>query len=371
MEDNLIENLSPLTLKIGDLLLNPNNPRLMDKSRKYELADDRITEEKIQTSIVKEIRTEGITDLYEKIKRLGFLTIDRIVVRKLNNSNQYLVLEGNRRVTTAKVILKEHEDGILTLSERILNSLKDIEVLVYSGDNKNIIWLLQGMRHINGIKEWGALQQARFLFEMQKDKSLSATELDKMTALGRNSIASKIRSYKAFVFAKEIHRADLTETNFSLFSEAIFKKPLIQEWLGWNDSEGNFVNTENLELLLNWYIGDEDGNKRFERVLDIRDLFNSLLLPENKNILVKFLSSEEFSINEAIQEVRNKDAEKTAQHHQLDLDERFETLQALYTSLTTLPLVNILNDQTQKDKYQDIISKIKESSEFQLNLFNK
>lgn len=365
MELDLIKNLESDTLNLEQLLLNPNNPRLMGKSRKTDLTDQRISEEKIQSAVLRDIKSEGINDLYEKIKKLGFLSIDRIVVRKISDSDNYVVLEGNRRITTAKTLYNQHQDGLITLNDNIFNSLKTIEVLIYSGSDKNIIWLLQGMRHINGIKEWGALQQARFLYEMQKEESLSPTELDKMTGFGRNTISKKIRSFKAFEFSQDIYHGELDESNFSLFQEAIFTKPQIKEWLNWNDDENKFENIENLENLLNWYIGDEEGNKRIERVLDVRDLFSKLLNSENKSILLKFVEEKEYSINEAIQDIRNKDAEKSAQRHQLDLEERIIKLNDLYTELSTLPMVNIIKSE-QKERFKEIIEKINESASFQL-----
>ncbi|TCP27853.1 hypothetical protein EV195_10112 [Tenacibaculum skagerrakense] len=370
MELDLIENLKTEKVELKNLLLNPNNPRLMGKSRKVDLPDTRVSEEQIQKTVLRDIKLEGISDLYEKIKKLGFLSIDRIVVRKISDSDNYIVLEGNRRISTAKTLLQEHLDGIITLEDNLLNSLKNIEVLVYSGTDKNVLWLLQGMRHINGIKEWGALQQARFLHVMQQEESLNATELDKMTGFGRNTIANKIRSYKGFNFSQEIYHGELNENNFSLFQEAIFTRPLIKSWLEWNEGESKFDNLENLEKILNWYVGDEEGNRKLERVLDIRDHFNKLLLPENKSILVKFEEEDEFSINEAIQELRNKDAEKSAQKHQLDLEERITRLNDLYTELSTLPIVNILKDAN-KLRFKEIIKKINESASFQLTILDK
>lgn len=369
MELDLIQNLEAKKIQLNKLFLNPNNPRLMDKNRKSELAENRIIEDKIQDKIKKEIRFEGINDLYEKVKKLGFLPIDRIVVKKLENESEdfFLVLEGNRRITTAKVLLEEHEEGIITLDEKILNSLKNIEVLIYTGTDKNIIWLLQGMRHINGIKEWGALQQARFLFEMQDDNSLNATELDKMTGLGRNSIATKIRSYKGFTFAQNVYKGELTESNFSLFQEAIFSRPQIKNWLSWNDTTDEFENLENLELLLDWYLGDNEGIKRFERVLDIRDHFNQLLLPENKNILTKFINTPEFSINNAIQEINNKNAEKNAQRNLLDIQNRLDELDEFYTNISTLPIKNI-KESNLLSEFSSLLEKISESALFQCGI---
>ena len=371
MDLNLIEHLIAQKIKIEDLLLNPNNPRLMDKTRRTELVDNRICEDQIQESVNKEIRAEGVNDLYAKITKLGFLNIDRIVVRKLENTEKYVVLEGNRRITTAKLILNENGKGIITLDEKIINSIKEIEVLVYTGDDKNIIWVLQGMRHINGIKEWGPLQQSRFLYEMQLDKSLNPTELDKMTGLGRTSIANKIRSYKGFLIAKEIYHGEINENKYSLFQEAIFTRPLIKAWLQWDDAENKFLNTENLENLLNWFVGDEEGNIRFTRVLDIRDSFNQLLLPDHKDVLQNFIDKNDYSLNEALQDIRKKDAEKNAQKNQLDLNERLKIFEEFYTSVSTLPTMKIIKDQEMKLKFYEILINIKETTEFQLTHFAK
>ena len=48
-----------------------------------------------------------IKDLLESFKENGYLKIDNIIVRPLDDSKeQYLVVEGNRRITTLKVFIK-------------------------------------------------------------------------------------------------------------------------------------------------------------------------------------------------------------------------------------------------------------------------
>lgn len=366
MNLNLIECLQPKTVNLENLLLNPNNPRIMGTKRKVELSDERISEPDVQTSVFKSILKEGIVDLYEKIQSMGFLTIDRIVVRKLQDKDSYVVLEGNRRITTAKLLLKEHSEGIISLDDSILSSIQNIEVLVYSGEDKNIIWLLQGMRHINGIKEWGALQQAKFLVQMQEEEDLNATKLDKMTGLGRNKIATKIRAYKAFEFCQDFYHNDLAEEHFSLFSEAIFTKIQLRTWLDWDDINNNFKNLENLEKLLEWYIGDEEGKKRFDKVIDVRDKFTKILMQENSKILAQFID-EEITLEDALSEIKNKNAEKSVQESQLDINKRLQTLKELYTSLSTIP-AQIIKSHDSLDEFKNTLLDIKNGAEFQLNI---
>jgi hypothetical protein len=368
----LFSELVAKEVEIENLFLNPNNPRLMGKSRTNDVDDNRIKESDIQNSLLEEIEEEGISDIVEKIKKLGFLTIDRIVVRQIKNSpDNYLVLEGNRRIASVKTLLKEHAKGIVTLNNEILKSLKKIEVLEYIGNDEDIIWLLQGMRHINGIKEWGALQQARFLHEMQNSRKLKATELDKMTGLGRNSISNKIRSYKAYQYSKEVYHGEIEENNFSLFQEVIFARPIIKQWLDWDDVSNKFQNETNLELILNWYLGDEEDKKRIPRAIDLRDFLNQALLPDNKTYLEKFINVEEYTVKEAIQDISTKDAVKSAQKNQLNLVERLNQLDEFITSLSTLPVNKIVTDEELLKKYIEKINEIVSTSSFQSDMLKK
>ena len=145
----------------------------------------------------------------------------------------------------------------------------------------------------------------------------------------------------------------------------------MKKWLQWDDKEDKFLNTENLVNLLNWYVGDEEGNTRFTRVLDIRDSFNQLLSPEHESILQKFIVNNDYSLDEARQDIRNKDAQKNAQKNQLDLNERLKTFEEFYTSVSTLPIMNIIKEQEMKLKFHEILNKIKEATEFQLTSIAK
>lgn len=362
---SLLSELTSETIQIDNLFVNPNNPRLMEKKRSVEVADSRIIEENVQDNVLKETVSEGITDLVQKMKRLGFLTIDRIVVREVkDNPGKYVVLEGNRRISTVKTLIKQHKAAEISLNDKVYDSMQNIEALVYGGTDKDIIWLLQGMRHINGVKEWGPLQQSRFLYEMQKKQNLRATELDKMTALGRNSIANKIRSYKAYQYCKEVYHGDIEEDQFSIFSEAIFARPIIKDWLEWNDESGKFENDTNLDYILNWYLGDEDGNKRIGRALDLRDFLNQALQNENKSFFKKFINNPELSSKDIIQEINAKDAVKDAQKNQLDLQERLEELDEISATLNTLPTKKIVDNKELREDFIQKLSEIGDTATF-------
>lgn len=369
---NLIQDLTSKKVKLEDLYVNPNNPRIMGKNRVQSILDKRIIEDGVQNKIRDLMKKEGLNDLIEKIKKVGFLPIDRIVVRPIKDlENKFVVLEGNRRVSTLKLLTKEHEDGDITLNEKLLNSIKEIEILVYTGKDKNIEWLLQGLRHINGVKEWGSLQQSRFLFEMQEKRKLSPTDLNKMTGLGRNIIANMIRSYKGWLVSTEIYDGDIKEEHFSLFREAIFARPKIKEWLEWDDNSGEFKNEDNLFLILNWFIGDLEGKRRFKRALDLRDVMSKILLKENKSLFDKFLNEEEYSVDEVKYDLNQKIAEKESQKKQLDVNSRLEEINDFNDKISTLPIKRITENSETLSEFTGILEELLGNVEFQLNLLRK
>lgn len=366
----LFGELESRILELDNLLLNPNNPRIMGKSRMEPIKDIRALEEKVQESVLKEMKQEGLSDIIEKVKKIGFLPIDRVVVRRIEDTDKYLVLEGNRRISSLRIIREEHERGILTLSEKLYQSILKIEVLEYTGSDENIEWLLQGIRHINGIREWGPLQQSKFLVEMQDKKHLKPTDLDKMTGLGRNTISNKIRSYKGWLHAVEIYDGDVQEEHFSLFSEAIFARPKIKDWLKWEDDSGKFENEDNFYQLLEWFIGDQNDRRRFTRALDVRDVMSKLLLQENNDLLDKFLNEDDYSVEEVKYDLNKKNAEKDERRKQLDAHKRLEEIESINGKLGTLPIKIITDNKKLLNDYIAKISELISTAQFQIKILN-
>ena len=208
---------------------------------------------------------------------------------------------------------------------------------------------LQGLRHIKGIKDWGPVQQGKFLIEMQERRNLRPTDLATMTGLGRNVIANLIRSYKGWEQAKEDddYGDKVDADKFSLFQEAIFKKPSLKKWLEWDDNNKKFENQENFKKLLAWYLGDEDinnGEPRLPRVNpDVRDVLSKLLLDENKSIFEEFENGD-IPVDSARVKMEEDRYRKDADEIKVDLDSQLVTLDRMTTTLQTLPIPKILED---------------------------
>src|SRR6516225_710476 len=108
--------LKEIQVPIEALLLDPNNPRFIcNLTQPAKVADSDI--ESQQEATLKrfdrnpdptdpDFDVTNIKDLYDSMLRIGFVAIDRIVVRSIKGrSDKFLVLEGNRRIAAVKSIL--------------------------------------------------------------------------------------------------------------------------------------------------------------------------------------------------------------------------------------------------------------------------
>jgi hypothetical protein len=375
LEENEI-NLELLELyksmvKLENVFVDPNNPRLLEMGFE-EVPDDRIEEEDVQKEAIANMKKIGLKDIIEKVKKFGFLTVDRVVVRPLNKG-KFVVLEGNRRISSLKILKEDHARGRVSINEEVLKSIDEFEVLIYKGADKDVVWLLQGLRHIKGIKDWGPVQQGRFLVKMQERRTLKPTDLATMTGLGRNTIANLIRSCKGWEQAKEDDDyGDKVDTDkFSLFQEAIFKKTYLKKWLGWDDNKKKFENQENFKKILGWYLGDENtnnGEPRLPRVNpDVRDVLSKLLIDKNKSIFEEFENGD-ISIDKARSKMEEDEYRRDAQEIKVDLDSQLNTLDQMTTTLQTLPIPIIIKDNEKISHFIKKLESVEDAAKIQKNI---
>lgn len=362
--------LTPKTLRWDEIYLDPNNPRLTEVSVGEEspkVPDRDIPNEELQADLLGSLRNSiGIEDLVDKIKKLGFLTIDRIVVRPLEGANGYVVLEGNRRIAAVKS-MKSNPKVLLTLDPAVQGSLDEFEVLVYGGENPDVAWELQGLRHIGGVKPWGPFQQARFLVEMQLRHALPPSEVAQVAGVGKTIAARLIRSYYGFMQAAsdDDYGDQVTEQDFSVFQEAIFhkKNSAIWEWLEWDDATKRFKNEGRLTTLLSFLKEKgESGQPRITRVNpDLRDKFSKIL--GRGPVLQRFVDGD-LTLDGAVTEIAIEDGKKPSVEQLVDLDAQSDRLVEMTDYLVTLPIQRILEDERAAEFLQ-MLQSVESTSHFQ------
>lgn len=350
------ELLKPKSIKLSQLLLDPNNPRFFEKNKK--VARNRYAEAKVQEDALKEISNYNITDLVNSIIMNGFLQMDRIVVKNLVDSELYYALEGNRRLAALKTLNEKIEKGLIDEDEHgceYINKLKidisEIEVLVYEGDQDDISWMLQGIRHISGIKDWTPTQRAKLVTDLIEGNGSDFSSVGKKFGLSAIAVGRLYRGYKGLQQMQEHmeHSENAKNEYFSLFEEA-HKNKGVRKWLGWDDKEFTYKEEDNFSQFCSWICPDEDrvheknNARRIHDPKHVRILSN--LIARNRDDLITEIDEFEVTIEQAWG--------RAEQHTEYDWS--YE-LQRCKKALAKIPAQAILSS---KDQLQSQLSDIKE-----------
>src|SRR5258708_1809218 len=134
----LTEFLEPIELRLDQLLVDPNNPRFAELGGPHDPVPElRIPEPRVQREALDQMKAEkfDVVELRDTIKTVGYLPVDRIVVRAWGGNAsgaepKYVVVEGNRRVTALKWLLDLHETGRETLSPEQMQNYTKLPALV-------------------------------------------------------------------------------------------------------------------------------------------------------------------------------------------------------------------------------------------------
>ncbi len=215
------------------------------------------------------------------------------------NSTELIVVEGNRRLATARLLLDlELREKLRikhwpSLSEQVADDLRILPVIVYLRRSEVTPYL--GVRHIMGIQKWDSYAKARYIVQLT-ESGLSIKQVQEQ--IGDKQRGSTTQSYVAYKLLEQVENEFDFDTrrakrDFSLLLLAIGQGN-IKRFLGLprrlaevNPDEP--VATENLDdlrVLVTWIFGD--GKK--ERVItDSRLITNRLSHIVNSAEAVSYL----------------------------------------------------------------------------------
>jgi len=294
---NLPSMLAPLSVTIDQLLLDPNNPRFSELGEDLNpVSEGRFADEKVQNFTFEKMKADAfdVSELKDTIKTLGFLPMDRMVVRRWKGSpnsaeEKYVVIEGNRRLTALRWLIALHEVGKESFSTEQLNNFRNLECLLLDdvAAPQTTTLILPGLRHVSGIKEWGPYQKAKAVYALRQS---GLSSQDAAQSLGLSTRAAN-SSYKCFLALEQMKNDEefgehAVPRMYSYFEE-IFKRPNVRSWLDWSDDAEGFTNGDNLQEFYSWIIPSEDGTRRpkLPEARSVREL--SGILPDESamNIL--------------------------------------------------------------------------------------
>jgi hypothetical protein len=262
INNELRAELKPITVSLGNLLLDPNNFRLAETLPNY--SDDQIEGLQAET-LDKILRGYGVQDLESSIINHGWLDVDQIVVRKLRTpqkeeSPKFVVVEGNRRIAALINLVSDFEERKLEVPFNIEAASKALRVMLIEGTDEEIdraAEVIMGIRHVGGPRKWGGLQAAMMVVRIVDEQNGSLNEAGQRLGISSIEANRRYRSYKAYMQA--FNDGYKNSNLFTLLGEAIRIKSL-REWLSWNDEKARFEDGQALDLFYE-KLGLKDNNQ--------------------------------------------------------------------------------------------------------------
>jgi hypothetical protein len=294
-------------VSVEHLYLDPNNPRFADLGMSKRVPADKVTVESVQQSALAKMLEERfeVDQLQESIEKVGFLSVDRMVVVGLLEPDCYMVIEGNRRLAAVKSLLGQIASGEVDVSEDVAPTLKAIPVVAIEGgtesDREEYARTLQGVRHIAGIKQWGAYQQAQAV-GLMLDEGLSSQDVRSalgLTAQRFNLLRSVYLSMRQMREDDEF--AALAKPGlFSHFVEAL-NRPAIRDWVGWNKDAGVMENDDARRTFYKLIVGmeDEEGVTQEPKIIDAKDFRLLPKIMEDPSYFEDFLANPTLPLQDA------------------------------------------------------------------------
>ena len=305
-----ILNLGKLVLKkikIDNLYLDPNNPRFMGAESKNFTLKDKYTNPKVQQRALENMKHYGIRELMQNIEEVGFLPIDKMVFAEIEDKpNEYYSLEGNRRLAAIKWLLEDQEAGEVDIRPEVIDSIKELEIYVLeeSKDVQKAQEIIQGIRHMSGVRDWRPYQKAKVINDLISEGK-TASEIARM--FGTNS-QTVMRYYRAFL-ACEKFREDETYGQhwnvelFRMFDDVMRRPRLRNDWLGWDVESKTFKEVSEVEYFYKWIIPDSETKERkIPGANYIKDLDEIVAHPD----ALEYLKNEGSTLASALSMTRDK-----------------------------------------------------------------
>ncbi|MBW8042613.1 MAG: hypothetical protein FVQ85_21820 [Planctomycetes bacterium] len=168
----------PLNVDFNDLFFHEFNPRL-------SMREDHLSEK----DVIRWMVIHGnILPLMESIGMHGYSPAEPLlVVKKQGSENQFVVVEGNRRLAAVKLLNNPALSGSESKAKSLVNTVsgvsedqipKELPVLEYKQKEDILPYL--GFRHMTGVRPWGAMEKARYLrqlFDLYEDNYATQVEL--------------------------------------------------------------------------------------------------------------------------------------------------------------------------------------------------
>ncbi|EOD9421764.1 ParB/Srx family N-terminal domain-containing protein [Vibrio campbellii] len=267
-------NVTDITVRLDQLILDPNNYRLFGQTEGQFVED--VDAESLQGATLAKLEKQRLGELKDSIRNHGFLEMERIVVRRLNCNNgedKYLVVEGNRRTAALKSLEPEAEGDLKS-------KLTNLNVILIEGDAEQIKTYsatLMGIRHVSGPKKWDGFQSAKLINDLYEEGK-SFTVIGDILGITNREAGRRYRGYQAFQQMRldADFKDDVEPRHYGLLLEFLSPSREGRTWLKWNDAKFLFEDKDRLKVVYKAITKDSSGSLEIRNPSDARK-FVSLL----------------------------------------------------------------------------------------------
>lgn len=279
--------------KVDDLLFDAQNPRLpnaIDGSNESEVINWML-------------ENENVIELMASIAEKGFFEADPLLVSPSNHPGKYVVIEGNRRLTSVKLLRNpslatSRKNAIQEIIDeaKALDTINELPTIEFP--NSEDIQAYLGYRHITGVQPWDSLAKAKYLKRIlrslkETDPQLQYRSLAKIIGSRADHVKLLLTGLKVYEKIEEqgffgIKDLDEKSIKFGVLYTAI-NNPSISYFIGLDMDEKEpleNIKEEQLEQLTRWMF--ERNENGFTRLGESRNLRQLGKIVENPKALDAF-----------------------------------------------------------------------------------
>lgn len=251
-----------------------------------------------QEAMINYIATStSLEDLMSAISQNGFFSGEPLIAIPSDNG-KYKVVEGNRRLTSVKLILDPYlcekpSSRVLNIHKENVSVFDQLPVIVKPRREDVLPYL--GFRHITGIKQWDPLAKARYIEQIFNGTNSTSSPSDRYYEVAK-IIGSRRDHIKRNLDALAVYRKiesddfygidDLNEQSikFSILSTALADERIGQIVGVDINEDGEIIpsdpiinpsslKNESIKELTQWlYLKDKDGNTKVGESRNLRQL---------------------------------------------------------------------------------------------------
>jgi hypothetical protein len=225
------------------------------------------------------------------------------------HEDKYVVVEGNRRsrsLSKLRDAIDEEaidEEGVdEDYLDRLQEQTAQIEVMKYNGSGaEDISWMLQGIRHISGIRDWEPAQRAKLVAQQIDNEGKTFRAAGQQFGLSPQAVGRLYRTYKALeqMRGDDEYGAKARNDYFSLFEEA-YRNSTLREWFAWDENAKRFANDDRIKSFYSWISPDDEHENRDRRIHNPKQIKElAFLIANGKHSLLSDFETHEISISEA------------------------------------------------------------------------